>query len=147
MDFSRKAAAKLIVAVGKTLDKCMEFYKRVLTTHKKCQTSSTKRLQEFPGNEEHLKYLHHKLQEDELILQQVKGLNEKVVNNLVAQDAVSNCLLKDQLIFTPQRVEEIKSQLDVHEVLVGILEPMDFRTIAEDVVAWKQFMDGLARST
>ena len=33
MDFNSKATAKLTDIVGKTLDKCMDFYKRVLTTH------------------------------------------------------------------------------------------------------------------
>ena len=49
MDFSSKVAEKLTVVVGKTLDKFLDFYKRVLTTHNRCQTSSTKRLQEFLG--------------------------------------------------------------------------------------------------
>ena len=147
MDFSSKAVAKLTTAVGKTLDKCMDFYKRVLTTQNRCQTFSAKRLQEFPRHEEHMKYLHDRLQEDELIIPQVKGLNEKIVKSLVAQAVVSNCLLEDQLRVIPQRVAKIKSQLVVHEVLVRILEPMDFRTIVEDVVAWKQFVDGLVGST
>ena len=83
------------------MDKCMEFYKRVLTTHNIFQTSITKRLQEFLGQEEHLKYLHDRLQEDELNIQLVKGLNEKVVKILVAQVAVNNCLLEDHLRVTP----------------------------------------------
>ena len=101
MDFSSKATAKLTTIFGETLDKCMEFYKRVLTTHNRFQTSSTKRLQEFPRNEENLKYLNDRMQEVELIIHQVKGLNEKIVRNLVAQDGVSNCLLEDQLRVTP----------------------------------------------
>ena len=33
MDFNSKATAKLTDTVGKTFDRCMDFYKRVLTTH------------------------------------------------------------------------------------------------------------------
>ena len=95
MDFSSKVAAGLTTAIGKTLDKCMEFYKRVLTSHNKFQTSKQKRLQEFPDQEDHLKHLHDKLQEDELNIQLVKCLTDKVVKGLVAQAAVSNCLLED----------------------------------------------------
>ena len=127
--------------VGKTLDKCMEFYKRVLTTHNRSHTSTTKRLQEFLGQKEHMKYLHDWMQEDELNIQLVKGLNEKVVKCLVVQAVVSNFLLEDQLRVTPPRVAEIKSQLSVHEVTVRILEPMEFRTIAADAATWKQFED------
>ena len=79
MDFSSKATVRLIVMVGKTLDKYMDFYKRVFTTHNRCQTSATKRLQEFLGQEDHLRYLHDRLQEDELNIHLVKGLNKKVV--------------------------------------------------------------------
>ena len=95
VDYSNKVATRLTAAVGKTMDKCMDFYKRVLTTHNRCQTSTAMRLQEFPGQEEHLKYLHDRMQEDELNIQQVKGLNGKIVKSLVAQAAVSNCLLED----------------------------------------------------
>ena len=66
---------------------------------------------------------------------------------MVAQVAVSNCLLEEQLRVTPQRVAEIKSQLAMHEVLVRILQPMDFGTIAEDAAVWKQFVDGLVGPT
>ena len=66
---------------------------------------------------------------------------------MVAQAAISNCLLEDQLRVTPQKVAEIKSQLVVHEVSVRILEPIYFRNIVEDAAAWKQFVDGLAGPT
>ena len=36
MNFSSQAAERLIDVVEKTIDKCMEFYKKVLTTHNKC---------------------------------------------------------------------------------------------------------------
>ena len=147
MDFDNKVAAILTTVIGKTLDKCIEFYKRVLTTHNRCQTSTTKRLQGFPTQEEHLKYLHDRLQEDELNIQLIKDVNEKVVKGLIAQATVNNFLLEDQLRVTPPRVTEIKFQLSVHEVTVKLLEPMDFRTIATDVATWKQFMDGLVGPT
>ena len=101
----------------------------------------------IPRQEEHLKYLHDRLQEDELNIQQIKGLNEKIVKGLVAQAAINNFLLEDQLRVTPQKVVEIRSRLALHEVLVRVLEPMDFRTIAVDAAMWKQFVDGLARPT
>ena len=56
-----------------------------------------------------MKYLHDRMQEDELHIQLVKGMDEKVVKGLVAQAAVSNFMLEDQLRVTPQRVAEIKS--------------------------------------
>ena len=62
-----------------------------------------------------MKYLHDRLQEDELHIQLVKGMNEKVVKGLVAQAAISNFLLEDHLRVTPQSVVEIKSQFSKHK--------------------------------
>ena len=61
--------------------------------------------------------------------------------SLVSQAVISKCLLEDHLILTPPRVADIKTQLSKHEVTNRILEPIDFETIAADVVAWKQFMN------
>ena len=65
-------------------------YNKVLVTHNKCQTSSEKILQNFLAQEENLKQLHEILQEDELSIQLIKGLNEKVIKSTIAQAAVSN---------------------------------------------------------
>ena len=94
-----------------------------------------------------MKYLHDILQEDELHIHLVKGMSKKVVKGFLAQDAVSNFLLEDQLRVTPQRVVEIKSQFSTHEVTTRFLEPIDFETISTDVVAWKQFLSGLTEPT
>ena len=89
-----------------------------------------------------MKYLQDRLQEDELRIQQFKCITEKVVKSLVAQAAVNNFLLEYQLRVIPPRVAEIKSQLAIYEVIVRLLEPMDFKTIATEVAAWKDFIGG-----
>ena len=91
--FSNSDAEKLIEAVQKTIYKCREFSNKVHTTHNRCQTSSKKRLDELPPHEEHLQQLHARFQEDELSIQLIKNLDERVIKNVIAQDAVSNCLL------------------------------------------------------
>jgi len=95
--FGNKAVEKLIEAVTKTKDQCMEFYEKVLRTHNGCQTSSKKRIDELPAHEEHLKQLHARLQEDELGIQLIKRLDEKVLKSVIDQAAVSKCRLEDQL--------------------------------------------------
>ena len=57
MDFNIKVAARLTAGVDKMLGRCMDFYKKVITTHNRFHTSLEKRLQDFPGKEDHLKYL------------------------------------------------------------------------------------------
>ena len=113
----------------------------VLKTHNRCQTYSTKCLQEFPAQEDHLKYLDDRLKEDEINIKLVKGLNENVIKILVAQATDTNFLLEDQLRVTPSRVEDIKSQLSKPEVTARFLDPTNFETIVVDVVAWNQFMN------
>ena len=95
IDFNNRAAEKLIEAVQKTIDKCKEFSKKVLTTHNRCHTSSKRRLDNLLTHKEHLKQLHARFQEDELGIQLIKNLDERVIKNVIAQVAVNNCLLED----------------------------------------------------
>ena len=94
-----------------------------------------------------MKHLHDRLQEDELSIQLIKGLNEKVIKSMVAQYVVSNCILEDRLRVTPPRVADIKTQLSKHEVTVRLLEPTYFVIINSDVMAWKQFFNELIGPT
>ena len=79
------------------MDKCEDFFNKVLTTYYKCQTSSKKRLDDLPPQEENLQQLHTQFQEDEHSIPSIKNLHERVLKNVIAQAAVSNFLLEDQL--------------------------------------------------
>ena len=70
-----------------------------------------------------------------------------MLKSVIAQAAVSNCLLEDQIRMLPARMENIKAQAAKHEVTVIFLEPSDFEKIVTDDMAWKQFIDELAGST
>ena len=95
--FGNKDAEKLIEAVKKNKDQCMDFCEKVLTTHNRCQTSSKKMLDELPTHEEHLKQLHDRLQEDELGIHLIKSLDDKVLKSVITQAIVNNYRLEDQL--------------------------------------------------
>ena len=109
IEFGSKAARELVKAVQKTKGVCTEFCRKVLTNYKRCQTSTKKRLEELPEHEEYLKQLQFKWQEDESGIQLVKSLDEKVLKTVIAQAAVSNHLLEDQLHLIPARVANIKA--------------------------------------
>ena len=94
-----------------------------------------------------MKHLHDRLHEDELSIQLIKGLNEKLIKSRVTQVAVSNCILEDHLRVTPPRVADIKTQLSKHEVTFRFLEPTYFGIIASDAMAWKQFINELTGPT
>ena len=69
----------------------------MLTTYNRCQTSANKRLEELLEHEEYLKQLQVRWQEDELGIQLIKSLDEKALKTVIAQAAVSNHLLEDQI--------------------------------------------------
>ena len=46
--------SRVEVIYDDTKDQCMEFYKKVLTTHNRCRTSSKQRLDVLPTHEKYL---------------------------------------------------------------------------------------------
>ena len=128
--FNNRAAEKLIEVVQKTIDKCREFSKKVLTSYNKFHTSSKRRLDELPPHEEHLQQLHVKFQEDELSIQLIKTLDERVIKNVTAQAVVSNFLLDDHFHLLQARMADIRAQDSKHEVTVRFLEPAEFEIIS-----------------
>ena len=57
LNFSSKAAARLSNAINKTIEKRNELYKKMYTTHNKCQASAATQVQDFPDKDQHLKNL------------------------------------------------------------------------------------------
>ena len=98
-------------------------------------------------HEEHLKQLHARWQEDELGIQLIKILDERVLKNVISQVAVSSHLLEYQLRLLPIRMPTIKSQVAKHEVTVRFLEPSEFETIVADANMWKQFINEVVGPT
>ena len=80
-------------------------------------------------------------------IQLVKGLDEKALKTVMAQEAVSNHLLEDQLHLIPAKVENIKSQVSKHEVTIRFLKPSGFETIVTDANIWKKFINDVAGSS
>ena len=66
---------------------------------------------------------------------------------MIAQDAVSNCLLEDQFRLLPTRMVDIRAQDSKHEVTDSFLEPAKFEIIALDAKEWKQFIVELSGRT
>ena len=116
-------------------------------TYNRCQTFAKKRLEELPEHEEYLKQLQVRWQEDELGIELIKILDEKVLKIVIAQAAVSNHLLEDQLRLILARVANIKSQVSKHEVIIRFLESLEFETIAIDANIWKQFINEVVGPT
>ena len=80
------------------------------------------------------------MEEDEQSIQKIEGISEEVVKNWIAQTSISNYLLEYLYIVTPPKMTKIESQLVVHEVIVRLLEPLDYITIVEGANAWGEFI-------
>ena len=120
---------------------CAEFYRRVLLTCNRCQTSAARRLEVLPEHEIFLKQLQEQCSEDKQAIQLVKKIDEEVLKTKIEHAAVSSHLLEDQLHLIPTRVEGIKAQATKHEITIRFLEPSGFENIATDANAWKKFMN------
>ena len=125
----------MIEEFHKTIDKCREFSKKVLTTYNRCQKSSKRRLEKIPPREEHFQQLHAIFQEEEHGIQLMKNLDERVIKNVISQATVSKFLLEDQFQLLPARMANIRAQDSKHEVMVIFLEPTKFEIIASDAKA------------
>ena len=141
--FSNRDAEKLIEAIQKTVDKCREFSKKVLATYNRFLMSSERRLDDLPPHEEYLQHLHTRFQGDKLNIQSIKKLDERVLENVIAQAIVTNYLLEDQFQLLPARMADIKAHSSKHEVTVRFLEPAEFEIISSDAKAWKKFIANL----
>ena len=97
-------------------------------------------MDDLPHHEDYLQQLHTRFQEDKLNIQSIKKLDERVLENVIAQAIVTNYLLEDQFQLLPARMADIKAQSSKHEVTIIFLEPTEFEIIASDAKAWKQFI-------
>ena len=111
MEFTSNVAEEFKKTVKKTNTACSKFYRRVLFTNNRCQTSAEKRVEVLLEHELFLKHLQDRYNEDEQAIQQVKDLDEWILKNEVAHAAMSIHLLEDQLHLIPARIELVKTKL------------------------------------
>ena len=97
LEFVINVAEEFKNTVKKTKGACVEYCRRVLATYNRCQNSTKKRLDMIPEHELFIEHLHNRYQEEEQEIQQVKGLDERILKNAVAHAVVSIHLLEDQL--------------------------------------------------
>ena len=100
-----------------------------------------KRLEALLEHEMFLKQLQDKCSEDEQANQQVKELDEKILNTEEAHSAVSIHLLEDQLRLIPASIAGVKTQASQHEINIIFLEPSGFQNIAAEANVWRKFMN------
>ena len=65
-------------------------------------------------------------------IQQLKDLDERILKNVVAREAVSIHLLEDQLRLSPTRIEGFRNQAAKYEINISFLEPSNFESIAAE---------------
>ena len=85
LDFCRKDLVRLNNEIENTLEKCMEFYKKMHHVHDRCHLSLTAKINDFPNKDQHVVYLQDRLHEDEQYIQKLEIINEEDVRTWVAQ--------------------------------------------------------------
>ena len=70
-------------------------------------------------------------------------INEEDVTNWVVQASASNYILEELYRTNLERVTHVETQLVVHEVIVQMLEPINYHTIAEEANAWGEYISTL----
>ena len=73
----------------------------------------------------------------------IKNLDERVLKNVISQDAVSNFLVEVHLRLLPTRMVDIRDQISKHEVTIKFLEPAEFEIIASNAKEWKKLIADL----
>ena len=124
---------------------CAEYCRRVLATYNSCQISVERRLDAILEHKLFIEHLQNIYQEDEQEIQQVKDLDEQILNNAVAHVAIIIHLLEDQLCLSPTRIEGVRNQAAKYEINIHFLEPSGFEGIAAEAQAWKKFINDQAR--
>ena len=79
-------------------------------------------------------------------IQLIKSMDERLLKNVISQEAINNHLLEDQLRLLLARMANIKSQVAKHEVTIRFLEPSEFETIVTNSNTWKPFINEVAKS-
>ena len=57
LNFDSKEAVRLNTTIDKIVEKCIQFYKKMCSTHNKCQVLVGTQDQDFPTREHHLNNL------------------------------------------------------------------------------------------
>ena len=91
-----------------------------------------------------MEHLQNIYQEDKQEIQQVKDLDEWILNNAMARVVVSIHILEYQLHLSPPRLEGVKNQAAKYEINIRFLEPSGFEGIATEAHAWKKFINDQA---
>ena len=105
------------------------------------------KINDFPNKDQHVAYLQDRLYEDEQYIQKIEIFNEYDLRTWVAQASVSNYILEDLYRTTLEKVTCVETRLGVHEVIVQMLEPVNYQTIAKEANAWGEYISILVGPT
>ena len=109
LDFSSKEVVRLNTTIENTMEKCKEFYKKMCTTHNRCQALETTQVQDFLDKDQHLKNLQDKLQIYKQSIQKIERIGEETIEILVVQASIHKYLFEELLMQTSPKVKEIES--------------------------------------
>ena len=95
--------------------------------------------QDFPVRDEHLKNFQERLLKGEESTSKLEAISEEEIRIWIIQASSHKLLLEKYLRQNVSKVKEIESQLSNHEVVVCLLEPIEYRIISEKAKEWAIF--------
>ena len=135
LNFGYRAAVRLNTSIDKTIEKCNEFYKRMCSTHNKCQVSADTQVEHFSARDHHLKNLQDRLQTCEDSIAKIESIGEETIGVCIVQASIHKHLFEELLIQNSPKVREIETQLSKHEIAAHLLDPIDYQVISEEAQA------------
>ena len=126
LNFGCRIAVKLNTAIEKTIEKCAEFYKGIHLSHNQCMILTDSPDQVFPVKEEHLKNVQERLQKGEESISRLEAVSDENIKIWIIQESSHKIKLEESLSQSALKVKEIESQLSKHEVVVHVLEHIEF---------------------
>ena len=98
---------------------------------------------DFPNKDQLMTYLQDRLHKDEQYIEKMEVISEDNVKNWIAQDSTNNYILEYLFRTNLEKVINVESQLVIHQVTAQMMELVNYRTIAEDVDVWGEYVASL----
>ena len=147
LEFCKKYARRINNEIPKTIEKCIDFYKKIHQVHEKCRIPLVPYITDLPEKDQCIELLQDVLREDLEYIRKMDAFKKDEIHHSVGQDFVNAYFLEDIFKATIQRVAHIETQLLIHEVTLQVLEPIKYKAIADEANAWAKYISSVVGPT
>ena len=80
-------------------------------------------------------------------MRKLEAFTEEVIHYFVWKASINTYILEGICKITTEEVTQIDTQLKIHKVTLKLLEPMKYKTIAEEANTWAAYISSLEGPT